>query len=191
MFLLIDNYDSFTYNLYHLLGDLGAQVSVVRNDAITLNEALAQGNSGLILSPGPCTPNEAGICLDVARAALSAPFPLLGVCLGHQALGQAAGAQVVRAPQQMHGKVSTLDHTGTKLFQGLATPIEVARYHSLILDRVPTGFAATAEAEGHVMAISHESLPLHGLQFHPESIATPQGKHLLRNFLNEADAWTP
>ncbi len=191
MFLLIDNYDSFTYNLYHLLGDLGAQVSVVRNDAITLNEALARGSSGLILSPGPCTPNEAGICLDVARAALSTPFPLLGVCLGHQALGQAAGAQVVRAPEQMHGKVSTLDHTGTKLFHGLATPIEVARYHSLILDRVPTGFAATAEAEGQVMGISHERLPLHGLQFHPESIATPQGKHLLRNFLNEADAWTP
>ncbi len=191
MFLLIDNYDSFTYNLYHLLGELGAHVDVVRNDEIAINEALARGTSGLILSPGPCTPNEAGICLDVARAALCNPFPLLGVCLGHQALGQAAGAKVVRAPQQMHGKVSTLSHTGTKLFHGLTTPIKVARYHSLILDRVPGGFAPTAQADGQVMAISHETLPLHGLQFHPESIATPQGTHLLRNFLNEAEAWTP
>ena len=189
MFLLIDNYDSFTYNLYHYLGELGAEMKVVRNDQIAMNEALALGTSGIILSPGPCTPNEAGICLDLARAALESPFPLLGVCLGHQAMGQAAGAKVIRADQQMHGKVSKISHEGAGLFAGLEDPIEVARYHSLILDRIPEGFVQTAECDGDIMSMSHESLPLHGLQFHPESIATPQGKHLLSNFLEAAQGW--
>ena len=189
MFLLIDNYDSFTYNLYHFLGELGADVQVVRNDQITLNEALATGTSGLILSPGPCTPNEAGICLAVAEAALTTPFPLLGVCLGHQSIGQAAGSQVIRAPAQMHGKVSTIDHEGKGLFAGLSEPIKVARYHSLIIDQVPEGFMETASCDGQIMGMSHQTLPIHGLQFHPESIATPEGKHLLGNFLEDAKRW--
>ena len=189
MFLLIDNYDSFTYNLYHFLGELGAELEVVRNDQIAMNEALAKGTSGIILSPGPCTPNEAGICLDIARAALEKPFPLLGVCLGHQSIGQAAGSKVIRAPQQMHGKVSKIDHEGKGLFAGLEDPIEVARYHSLIIDQVPEGFVETAVCDGQIMGMSHENLPLHGLQFHPESIATPQGKHLLTNFLEDAKRW--
>ena len=189
MFLLIDNYDSFTYNLYHFLGELGAELEVVRNDQIAMNEALAIGTSGIILSPGPCTPNEAGICLDIARAALENPFPLLGVCLGHQSIGQAAGAKVIRAPKQMHGKVSKIEHRGQGLFRGLEEPVEVARYHSLIIDRIPDGFEQTADCDGDIMAMSHQTLPLHGLQFHPESIATPQGRHLLGNFLEAAKNW--
>ena len=189
MFLLIDNYDSFTYNLYHFLGELGAELEVVRNDQIAINEALAKGTSGIILSPGPCTPNEAGICLSLAEAALKNPFPLLGVCLGHQAIGQAAGSQVIRAPKQMHGKVSTIDHEGKGLFAGLEAPVEVARYHSLILDKTPDGFIETACCDDQIMGMSHESLPIHGLQFHPESIATPQGKHLLTSFLDDANRW--
>jgi len=189
MFLLIDNYDSFTYNLYHFLGELGAELEVVRNDQIAINEALAKGTSGIILSPGPCTPNEAGICLEIAEAALRNPFPLLGVCLGHQSLGQAAGAKVIRADEQMHGKVSKVDHEGQGLFAGLEDPVEVARYHSLIIDKVPEGFIGTARCDGVLMGMSHKELPLHGLQFHPESIATPQGKHLLTNFLDDASQW--
>ena len=191
MFLLIDNYDSFTYNLYHFLSELGATLEVIRNDQIAINEALVKGTSGLILSPGPCTPNEAGICLDIAKAALQNPFPLLGVCLGHQAIGQAAGSQVVRAPKVMHGKISKIEHKGKGMFHGLEEPIEVARYHSLILDKTPDGFNETAHCEGQVMGISHKTLPIHGLQFHPESIATPKGKNLLKNFLDIADTWTP
>lgn len=190
MFLLIDNYDSFTYNLYHFLSELGAEIEVVRNDQIAMNEALATGTSGIILSPGPCTPNEAGICLDIARAALENPFPLLGVCLGHQSIAQAAGAKVVRAPVQMHGKVSAIQHTGQRLFAGLDGDVEVARYHSLMIDQVPAGFISTANCDGQNMGMSHESAPIHGVQFHPESIATPQGKVLLKNFLDEAAAWT-
>ena len=189
MFLLIDNYDSFTYNLYHFLEELGAKVDVVRNDQILVDEAIARGSSGLILSPGPCTPNEAGICLDVAKAALKSPFPLLGVCLGHQALGQAAGAKVIRAPEQMHGKISAINHRGDGLFSGLEGPVDVVRYHSLVLDHVPKDFVKTAWYSGQIMAMSHKSLPLHGLQFHPESIATPFGKHMLSNFLSEAKKW--
>jgi len=189
MFLLIDNYDSFTYNLYHFLGELGAELEVVRNDQIAINEALAKGTSGIILSPGPCTPNEAGICLEIAEAALRNPFPLLGVCLGHQSIGQAAGAQVIRAEAQMHGKVSKIEHEGQGLFAGLQGPVEVARYHSLIIDEVPEGFIDTARCDGVIMGMSHEELPLHGLQFHPESIATLQGKHLLSNFLEDAKRW--
>ena len=189
MFLLIDNYDSFTYNLYHLLGMLGAELEVVRNDQITLNEALAGGSSGIILSPGPCTPNEAGICLEIAEEALRNPFPLLGVCLGHQSLGQAAGSKVIRADEQMHGKVSKIDHEGRGLFAGLEGPVEGARYHSLIIDQLPENFVDTARCDGTLMGMSHEEFPLHGLQFHPESIATPQGKVLLGNFLAQAAAW--
>ncbi|MGB0785526.1 MAG: anthranilate synthase component II [Alphaproteobacteria bacterium] len=189
MFLLIDNYDSFTYNLYHFLGELGAEITVARNNEISTNEALAIGSSGIILSPGPCTPNEAGICLELATAALANPFPLLGVCLGHQSLGQAAGANVVAAPEQMHGKVSQIDHTGEGLFRNLTGSLAVARYHSLVVDRVPEGFKRTASHQGQIMAMSHNEFPLHGFQFHPESIATPKGKILLANFLHDAESW--
>ena len=189
MFLLIDNYDSFTYNLYHALGELGAQVAVVRNDQIAMNEAWARGTSGIILSPGPGTPETAGICLDLARTVLNKPLPFLGVCLGHQCLGQAAGAQVVRAPVQMHGKVSTIEPKRAGLFEGLKAPLAIARYHSLIIDRIPPGFVETANCEGQIMAMSHATLPLHGVQFHPESIATPAGKRILKNFLDQAAAW--
>ena len=189
MFLLIDNYDSFVYNLYHYLGELGAKIEVVRNDEVTAEQALSLGTSGLILSPGPCTPREAGICLEIAHAALQNPFPLLGVCLGHQAIGQAAGARVVRANTQMHGKTSILEHEGKGLFAGLSDPFEVARYHSLILDKTPKGFEKTAWCGGTLMGMSHGEFPIHGLQFHPESIATQQGKHLLKNFLEHAGAW--
>lgn len=185
MFLLIDNYDSFTYNLVHFLGELGAEITVRRNDALTVNEALAIEPQGIVISPGPCDPDRAGICLELVHAA-SGRVPLLGVCLGHQAIGQAFGGRIVRAPLPMHGKVSRIHHHGTGLFTNLPDPITATRYHSLIVARegLPDCFEITAETEdGVIMGLQHRELPLHGVQFHPESIATEYGHELLANFL--------
>ncbi len=190
MILLIDNYDSFTYNLVHYLGELGAVVEVRRNDALTPAEALAKKPEGIVLSPGPCDPDKAGICLDLIKAS-GGRVPLLGVCLGHQALGQAYGGKVVRAPECMHGKTSMIAHGGRGVFKDLPDPFEATRYHSLILERasLPACFHVTAETDdGIIMGIEHKDLPLHGVQFHPESIATQHGHALLKNFLNLAAA---
>jgi anthranilate synthase component 2 len=185
MFLLIDNYDSFTYNLYHFLGELGAELEVRRNDALSAEEALAMRPEGIILSPGPCDPDRAGICLELIKLA-AGKLPMLGVCLGHQAIGQALGGRVVRAPLPMHGKLSAVRHGGTGLFAGLPDPIQVTRYHSLTVARegLPEVLEVTAETdEGVIMGLSHRELPIHGVQFHPESIASEQGHALLANFL--------
>ena len=187
MLLLIDNYDSFTWNLVHFLGDLGAEVEVVRNDALTPAEALARRPAGIVLSPGPCTPNEAGICLELIGACAEARMPLLGVCLGHQAIGQAFGGEVVRAPVPVHGKVWDVAHEGGGVFAGLPSPFKATRYHSLVVRRetLPNSLAVTAETEdGLVMGLSHAELPIHGVQFHPESIASEHGHRILGNFLS-------
>jgi anthranilate synthase component 2 len=186
MLLLIDNYDSFTYNLAHYLGELGAEVDVRRNDALSAADAIALKPSHIVLSPGPCTPNEAGICLDLIKLAADSGTPLLGVCLGHQALGQAFGGKVVRATVPMHGKVSKIRHKNKSVFRGLPTPFSAARYHSLIVDgtTLPDELTETADMEdGIIMGLMHKTLPLHGVQFHPESIATEHGHALLKNFL--------
>jgi anthranilate synthase component 2 len=188
MFLLIDNYDSFTYNLYHYLGELGAQLVVKRNDALTAAEAVAMSPQGIILSPGPCTPNEAGICLKLIEA-VAGKMPLLGVCLGHQALGQAFGGKVVRAPAPLHGKLSQVSHRGIGVFQDIPTPFTGTRYHSLIVERatLPDCLEITAEtSDGLIMGMQHRQYPLHGVQFHPESIASEHGHRLLGNFLRIA-----
>jgi anthranilate synthase component 2 len=185
MYLLIDNYDSFTYNLWHFLGELGAVFEVHRNDAITVEEAMAMNPAGIVISPGPCNPDKAGICLDLVTAA-AGKVPVLGVCLGHQSVGQALGAKVVGAPECMHGKLSEIHHDSTGLFKDLPNPLTATRYHSLILDRdsVPECFDITAETEdGIVMGIAHKEMPLFGVQFHPESIASEHGHDLLKNFL--------
>jgi anthranilate synthase component 2 len=186
---LIDNYDSFTFNLVHYLGELGADVSVWRNDARSVEATLADEPDAIVLSPGPCTPNEAGICLDLVRAAAGAT-PILGVCLGHQAIGQAFGGKVVRASLPMHGKVSTVAHNGQKLFRGVNGPFQATRYHSLVVERAsaPDELEVTAEADGLIMAMSHRRLNVHGVQFHPESIASEHGKTILANFLDLAKA---
>ncbi len=189
MILLIDNYDSFTYNLVHYFGELGAEVNVVRNDAISVADAMAAKPAAIVLSPGPCTPNEAGICLDLIGAAADAKLPLLGVCLGHQAIGQWFGGDVVRAPYVMHGKTSEMLHTGTSVFAGLPNKFIATRYHSLIVDRstLPDCLTVTAETnDGLIMGLAHKTLPLHGVQFHPESIMTQHGHALLANFLTLA-----
>lgn len=188
MLLLIDNYDSFTYNLVHYLGTLGADVEVHRNDKLTVADALAKKPAGIVLSPGPCTPNEAGICLELTRAAAEREIPLLGVCLGHQTLGQAFGGTVVRAGDIVHGKLGAMRHDGTGVFAGLPTPFDATRYHSLVVDRdsLPDALQITAELEdGTIMGLQHRSLPMHGVQFHPESIRSEHGHALLQNFLNE------
>jgi anthranilate synthase component II len=185
MILLIDNYDSFTFNLVHFLGDLGAHCDVRRNDALTVEQALALRPDAIVLSPGPCTPNEAGICLDLIRAA-AGKVPLLGVCLGHQAIGQVFGGEVVRAPIPMHGKVSPVTHHGTDIFAGLPSPFAATRYHSLIVRRetLPDTLVPTAQTEdGLIMGLRHRSLPVFGVQFHPESIASEHGHDILANFL--------
>ncbi len=187
MLLLIDNYDSFTWNLVHFLGDLGAEVEVVRNDALSPAEALVRRPSGIVLSPGPCTPNEAGICLDLIAACAEARVPLLGVCLGHQAIGQAFGGEVIRAPAPVHGKVWDVAHQGGGVFAGLPSPFRATRYHSLVVRResLPNSLVVTAETEdGLVMGLSHAALPIHGVQFHPESIASEHGHRILGNFLS-------
>jgi anthranilate synthase component 2 len=190
MFLLIDNYDSFTYNLWHYLGELGVDVEVHRNDALTVDEALAKNPDGIILSPGPCDPDKAGICLDLVAAA-AGKVALFGVCLGFQTIGQVFGAKVVRAPVPMHGKLSEIDHSGTGIFEGLADNFKATRYHSLILERSnwPEALEITAETDdGLVMGIAHRDHAIAGVQFHPESIASEHGHRLLENFLNLAKA---
>ncbi len=189
MLLLIDNYDSFTYNLVHFLGELGAAVEVRRNDALSAAEAMALAPQSIVLSPGPCDPDRAGVCLDLVGKAAEAGTPLLGVCLGHQAVAQAFGGRIVRAPSPMHGKLSTIRHTGRGLFRGLPDPFRATRYHSLIVERqtLPDCLEITAETEdGVIMGLAHRQLPLHGVQFHPESIATEHGHALLGNFLELA-----
>ena len=188
MFLLIDNYDSFTYNLYHFLGELGATIEVRRNDTVTVNEALALEPEGIIISPGPCDPDKAGICLDLVAAAAES-IPILGVCLGHQVIGQAFGGRVVRAPLPMHGKMSDMHHRGTSVFADLDSPFPATRYHSLIVERdtLPVVLEITAETDdGIIMGLAHRENSVHGVQFHPESIASANGHALLRNFLDIA-----
>ena len=185
MLLLIDNYDSFTYNLVHYLGELGAVADVVRNDKITVAEVLRLKPKAIVLSPGPCTPNEAGICLDLITKA-GPSIPLLGVCLGHQAIGQVYGGKVIRAPAPMHGKLSSVKSVNTGVFAGLPPRIEVTRYHSLIVEResLPATLEITAETDdGLIMGLQHTSHPVHGVQFHPESIASEHGHDILANFL--------
>ena len=188
MILVIDNYDSFTYNLVHYLNELGAETLVYRNDALTVQEALGLKPQGVLLSPGPCTPNEAGICLALIGAAPD-DLPILGVCLGHQAIGQAYGGQVVRAKQVMHGKTSAIRHEGKGIFKGLPNPFTATRYHSLSVaeDSLPAELEVTAWAEdGEIMGFQHRTRPVHGVQFHPESIATEGGHQMLANFLELA-----
>jgi anthranilate synthase component II len=188
MILLIDNYDSFTYNLFHYLGELGAEVKVVRNDEISADQALGLKPQGIVLSPGPCTPNEAGICLDVIKQA-DGRMPILGVCLGHQAIGQVYGGSVVRAPEPMHGKLSRVHHTGRSVFRGLNNDFLATRYHSLTIDppSMPASLEVTATSEdGVIQGVMHKSHPVHGVQFHPESIASENGHALLANFLQIA-----
>ena len=191
MILLIDNYDSFTFNLYHFLGDLGAAVEVRRNDAISSQDALAMRPDAILLSPGPCTPNEAGICLPLIGAAAAQRVPLLGVCLGHQAIGQFFGGTVARAPEPVHGKVWEVRHRGSDVFAGLPDPFQATRYHSLVVpaESLPAELEATAwTADGLVMGLAHREVPIWGVQFHPESIASQHGHDLLRNFLRLAQA---
>lgn len=186
MILLIDNYDSFTFNLWHFLGDLGAEVVVRRNDAIDPQAVLAMEPQAVVLSPGPCTPDQAGICLPLIGLAAEAKLPVLGVCLGHQAIGQALGAEVVRAPEPVHGKVWDIHHGGSDVFAGLPSPFRATRYHSLVVkrDSLPADLVATAWTEdGIVMGLAHRTLPIYGVQFHPESIASAHGHDILRNFL--------
>jgi len=189
MILLIDNYDSFTYNLFHFLGELGATVRVERNDALGAADALALKPEGIVLSPGPCTPNEAGICLEVIEKA-NGTIPILGVCLGHQAIGQAYGAKVVRAPEPMHGKLSRIHHTGKSVFRGLNNDFNATRYHSLTIapESMPAVLDVTATSEdGVIQGVMHKSHPVHGVQFHPESIASEHGHQLLKNFIDLAN----
>ena len=185
MLLLIDNYDSFTYNLVHYLGDLGARCTVHRNDQITVDEAMALKPDGIVLSPGPCTPNEAGICMDLIKAATKAQVPLFGVCLGHQAIGQVYGGVVRRAGAPVHGKTDEIGHDGRGVFAGLPDPFTATRYHSLVVDEaLPERLELSAwNSAGIVMGVRHRELPVHGVQFHPESILTTVGLELLRNFL--------
>ena len=189
MIVLIDNYDSFTFNLVHYLGSLGAEVVVHRNDKISAAVVLASQPDAIVLSPGPCTPNEAGICLELIAKA-SKTIPILGVCLGHQAIGQAFGGKVMRATPQ-HGKVFEIKHSGTGVFRGVNGPLKATRYHSLVVERasLPRDLVANAETNDLVMGLMHKSLPVHGVQFHPESIASEHGHLMLKNFLDIAAAW--
>ncbi len=183
MILVIDNYDSFTWNLVHYLMEMGAEVEVVRNDAMSAGQAISTGAQGFLISPGPCTPNEAGISLDLVGACADAQKPLLGVCLGHQSIGQHFGGRVVRGGL-MHGKVSPVSHDGTGVFAGLPSPFIATRYHSLVVEDTPSCLVVNATRDdAHVMGFRHESLPIHGVQFHPESIATEHGHELIANFL--------
>lgn len=187
MILLIDNYDSFTFNLVHYMAELGADVRVVRNDAVDVQTAMGMGAAGIVLSPGPCDPDQAGICLPLTLAAAEAGVPLMGVCLGHQTIGQAFGGRVVRAPEIVHGKVWDIHHAGTGLFHGLPSPIRATRYHSLVVERdsLPEALEITAWTEdGMIMGLRHRTLPIEGVQFHPESIASEHGHAMLQTFLN-------
>jgi len=187
MLLLIDNYDSFTYNLVHFLGELGAEVNVRRNDALDVQAAMAMNPAGIVLSPGPCDPDQAGICLPLVTAAAEAKIPLLGVCLGHQTIGQAFGGRVVRCHEIVHGKMGTILHEGKGVFQGLPSPFQGTRYHSLVIEResLPDCLEVTAWVEdGTIMGVRHRDLPIEGVQFHPESIASEHGHRILQNFLD-------
>ena len=191
MVVLIDNYDSFTFNLVHYLGVLGADVTVHRNDKVAVKDVLAGKPVAIVLSPGPCTPNEAGICLDLIKKA-APTTPILGVCLGHQAIGQAFGGAVVRAPTPVHGKLSEVRHQGAGVFRGINCPFKATRYHSLVVERdtMPDTLSVTAETDDRlVMGLSHRTLPVHGVQFHPESIASEHGHLILKNFLELAAQW--
>ena len=187
MLLLIDNYDSFTYNLVHYVGELGAEVVVRRNDALDVQQAMAMRPDAIMLSPGPCDPAQAGICLALTQAAAETGTPLLGVCLGHQTIGEAFGGKVVRCHEIVHGKMGLMHHTGKSVFKGLPSPFKATRYHSLVVERdtLPDCLEITAELEdGTIMGLAHRDLPIHGVQFHPESIASEHGHALLRNFLD-------
>lgn len=189
MLLLIDNYDSFTYNLVHYLGELGADVQVHRNDALDVQSAMALRPEAILLSPGPCDPAQAGICLALTAAAAETKTPLMGVCLGHQTIGEAFGGKVVRCHEIVHGKMGTMHHTGKGLFKGLPSPFEATRYHSLTVDRdtLPDCLEITAELDdGVIMGLQHKELPIHGVQFHPESIRSEHGHQMLQNFLDMA-----
>ncbi|HGG06768.1 MAG TPA: aminodeoxychorismate/anthranilate synthase component II [Aliiroseovarius sp.] len=187
MILLIDNYDSFTYNLVHYLGELGAEVQVHRNDALNVQQAVALGADGIVLSPGPCDPDQAGICLALTQAAAETGTPLLGVCLGHQTIGQAFGGKIVRADDIVHGKMGEIHHKGQGVFAGLPSPLLGTRYHSLVVERssLPASLEITAELpDGTIMGLRHKSLPIEGVQFHPESIRSEHGHAMLKNFLS-------
>ena len=191
MIVLIDNYDSFTFNLVHFFGNLGAEVRVHRNDKISASDVVAADPDAIVLSPGPCTPKEAGICLDLITAA-SGKIPVLGVCLGHQAIGDAFGGKVVRAPAPVHGKLSEIRHAGTGIFHGINAPFQATRYHSLVVERatLPDVLTVTADTDdGLIMGLAHRHLPVHGVQFHPESIASEHGHVMLKNFLDIAASW--
>jgi anthranilate synthase component 2 len=191
MIVLIDNYDSFTFNLFHYLGGLGADVVVHRNNKVTASAVIAGRPDAIVLSPGPCTPDDAGICLELIERA-SSTIPILGVCLGHQAIGQVFGGHVVRAPVPVHGKLSDIHHQGAGVFRGINGSFRATRYHSLVVDRatMPNGLAVTAETDdGLVMGVGHRRLPVHGVQFHPESIASEHGHLILKNFLEIAETW--
>ena len=191
MIVLIDNYDSFTFNLVHYLGGLGADVVVHRNDAVSADDVIVAKPDAIVLSPGPCTPDDAGICLDLIAKA-SDRIPILGVCLGHQAIGQAFGGEVVRAPSPVHGKTCDIRHEGGSVFRGINGPFKATRYHSLVVRRetIPDALQVTAETDDKlIMGLSHKSLPIHGVQFHPESIASEHGHLILKNFLDLAAAW--
>ncbi|MBA48468.1 MAG: aminodeoxychorismate/anthranilate synthase component II [Paracoccus sp.] len=186
MILLIDNYDSFTWNLVHYLGEAGAEVAVHRNDRIGVDEALSMDPDGIVISPGPCDPAQAGICLDLIRAAAGRRIPLLGVCLGHQAIGEAFGGRIVRANRILHGKVDAIDHDGSGVFAGLPSPLKATRYHSLTVqpESLPECLRVTATSDdGTIMGLIHVDLPIEGVQFHPESIASEHGHDMIRNFL--------
>ena len=188
---LIDNYDSFTFNVLHAIGRLGAQVTVVRNDKTTVDEVLASKPDAIVISPGPCTPTEAGISSELIRRA-GPDVPILGICLGLQALGEVYGGEVVRAPVPVHGKVNTIRHTGTSVFRGINEPVNATRYHSLVVDRasLPEELEVTAESEdGLIMGLAHKTHPVHGVQFHPESIASEHGSDIFANFLKLAEEW--
>ncbi len=192
MILLVDNYDSFTWNLVHYLGGLGAEVDVRRNDTLTVDEAMALRPEAIVISPGPCTPSDAGICCDLIERAANDGVPVFGVCLGHQAIGQVFGGDVVRAPIPIHGKLSEVTHRGEGVFRGINGPFKATRYHSLVVKRetLPPSLNVTATSEdGLIMGLSHRDLPVHGVQFHPESIASEHGKTILKNFLDLARAW--
>ena len=191
MIVLIDNYDSFAFNLVHFLGELGEQVRVHRNDRITSAAILGADPDAIVLSPGPCTPKEAGICLDLITAAAE-DIPILGVCLGHQAIGDAFGGKVVRAPAPVHGKLSTIRHDGSGIFHGINASFQATRYHSLVVEResLPGELTVTADTDdGLIMGLAHKRLPVHGVQFHPESIASDHGHLLLKNFVDTAAVW--
>jgi anthranilate synthase component 2 len=192
MILLIDNYDSFTYNLFHYLEELGEPVTVVRNDRISAADAIAMRPDSIVLSPGPCDPDKAGVCLELIRSA-AGKIPILGVCLGHQAIGQAFGGRIVRAPAPMHGKLSKIRHTSASVFRGLPNDFFATRYHSLVVERssLPGALEITAETDdGIIMGLAHKRFPIHGVQFHPESIASEYGHRILRNFLDLARVQT-